>query len=66
MLRKRSIRSPALLGALALGLTTAVVASASAARRDTAISLAVRPSVTAATGPSRLPERSRPARLTKW
>jgi hypothetical protein len=48
MLRNRSIRSSALLGALVLGLT-AVVTSASAAQRDTtvALALAVRPSVTA-------------------
>lgn len=39
------MRRNALLGALVLCLTTAVVASASAARRDAAITLTVRPSV---------------------
>lgn len=46
MLKNRSVRSSAMLVALVLGLTTAVVASASAAA-PVVIALAVRPSVTA-------------------
>jgi hypothetical protein len=47
MLRNESIRRSALLGAFVVGLTTAVVTSASAARRDFPTVLAVRPALTA-------------------
>jgi hypothetical protein len=46
MLRNESIRRSALLGAFVVGLTTAVVTSASAARRDFPTVLAVRPALT--------------------
>jgi hypothetical protein len=47
MLGNRSIRRSAVLGALVLGLTMALVTSASAARRDAPIAMVVRPAVTA-------------------